>query len=400
VPDGLGSVRSEVATTNTVSAAQTYAPFGSPFSTHGTFAGGFGFTGEQVDSSGQVYLRARYYTPYLGVFPSLDPFEGTVQRPMSLNGYAWASGNVANRLDPSGQNDTLELGYDFGGGGGGGISIELLLLLLLGGGATVVAARTLAPELARFLNTTEVLSRGVYRPGGDTDMFQIGGVWYNTHQLTTIAESGLSLEDWEANALPMMWELLHSDWCANTLQHVFAEAVTSPALPGRGQGNFNWPGAALAAGLGLGVLWILRELLRTRSRPQRRDTDNDDWVVRAGLAEANNLMTGYVPVTVPGFQNLHGFSVQAEPGVTVEELASVGFRNAQVSYATRTEVLAAGITTNHTLTITPTRPAFGRYHATVTVYTITGTMLTELPSNVAQALSLALARRMPNPTRN
>jgi RHS repeat-associated protein len=102
VQDVLGSVRIEAGAANIISATQTYAPFGSPLSTHGTFAGSFGFTGEQVDSSGQVYLRARYYTPSLGVFPSLDPFEGTTRRPMSLNGYAWVEGNAPNWVDPSG----------------------------------------------------------------------------------------------------------------------------------------------------------------------------------------------------------------------------------------------------------------------------------------------------------
>jgi RHS repeat-associated protein len=37
----------------------------------------FGFTGEQTDSTNDlVYLRARYMNPRLGIFGSLDPFEG------------------------------------------------------------------------------------------------------------------------------------------------------------------------------------------------------------------------------------------------------------------------------------------------------------------------------------
>lgn len=56
-----------------------------------------------TDENGQVYLRARYYTPVLGVFPSRDPFEGLMDRPMSLNGYSWVEGNVVNAVDPSGK---------------------------------------------------------------------------------------------------------------------------------------------------------------------------------------------------------------------------------------------------------------------------------------------------------
>jgi len=63
---------------------------------------GFGFTGEMTDDNGLVHLRARYYDPTVGVFASLDPFEGMNNRPMSMNGYSWVEGNVANWIDPSG----------------------------------------------------------------------------------------------------------------------------------------------------------------------------------------------------------------------------------------------------------------------------------------------------------
>jgi hypothetical protein len=48
------------------------------------------------------YLRARYYNPAIGTFVSRDPFEGTASRPMSLNGYSWVEGRVADGRDPSG----------------------------------------------------------------------------------------------------------------------------------------------------------------------------------------------------------------------------------------------------------------------------------------------------------
>jgi hypothetical protein len=44
----------------------------------------------------------RHCSPTLGVFPSLDPFEGTMTRPMSLNGYNYVEGNPVNLVDPSG----------------------------------------------------------------------------------------------------------------------------------------------------------------------------------------------------------------------------------------------------------------------------------------------------------
>lgn len=61
-----------------------------------------GFAGEPIDANNLVYLRNRYYNPALGVFPSLDPYEGDVNNPMSLNRYAYVQGNPVNLVDPSG----------------------------------------------------------------------------------------------------------------------------------------------------------------------------------------------------------------------------------------------------------------------------------------------------------
>ena len=63
----------------------------------------FGFTGEQTDPLNDlVYLRARYMNPKLGVFGSLDPFEGQNKIGGSLNRYNWVRGNAANLRDASG----------------------------------------------------------------------------------------------------------------------------------------------------------------------------------------------------------------------------------------------------------------------------------------------------------
>jgi RHS repeat-associated protein len=68
----------------------------------------FGFTGEWRDSvTGMYYLRARYYNPAIGTFVSRDPYEGTTARAMSLNGYSWVEGRVADGRDPNGR--SLEL---------------------------------------------------------------------------------------------------------------------------------------------------------------------------------------------------------------------------------------------------------------------------------------------------
>jgi RHS repeat-associated protein len=62
----------------------------------------YGFTGEQMDPSGLVYLRARYYAPITGRFVSRDPWPGYLWRPQTLNRHAYVANDPLNELDPSG----------------------------------------------------------------------------------------------------------------------------------------------------------------------------------------------------------------------------------------------------------------------------------------------------------
>jgi RHS repeat-associated protein len=102
--DGLGSVRTVTDNAGAVLWATQVEPYGTGFGNVGTAQTNYGFTGEYGLPGGLVHLRARNYHPGLGVFASLDPFEGMMGRAMSLNGYGWVEGNVVNAIDPSGQN--------------------------------------------------------------------------------------------------------------------------------------------------------------------------------------------------------------------------------------------------------------------------------------------------------
>jgi RHS repeat-associated protein len=71
--DGLGSVRAEVVS-DTVGAVTTYSPYGNLLAQTGAGGTVYGFTGEQYDNATNLlYLRARYFDPYLNQFQSRDP---------------------------------------------------------------------------------------------------------------------------------------------------------------------------------------------------------------------------------------------------------------------------------------------------------------------------------------
>gem|GEM_PF-3470563 len=63
-----------------------------------------GFTGEQTDDSGLVYLRARYMNPATGSFITTDPVQGAVgMGSVRWNPYAYAGSNPTTFTDPSGE---------------------------------------------------------------------------------------------------------------------------------------------------------------------------------------------------------------------------------------------------------------------------------------------------------
>ncbi|MBA3867563.1 MAG: PD40 domain-containing protein [Anaerolineae bacterium] len=105
--DGLGNVREVMDNSVSVLESRNYGPYGDTFggtiTTAPTYKSpNFGFTGELVDGSGLLDLRARRYNMGMGVFASLDPFEGMWDTPMSINGYGYVGGNPTNWTDPSG----------------------------------------------------------------------------------------------------------------------------------------------------------------------------------------------------------------------------------------------------------------------------------------------------------
>ena len=99
IGDALGSVRQTLNDSGVALNATSYGPWGQPQS---TLSSPFGFTGE-LQQGGEVYLRARWYTPSSGRFVSVDPFAGFPEQPYSLNAYQYAYGNSVLHTDPTGE---------------------------------------------------------------------------------------------------------------------------------------------------------------------------------------------------------------------------------------------------------------------------------------------------------
>jgi len=101
--DGLGSVRALTNGSGTL--LQTYQTnaFGNVTQSQGTVSQPFGFTGQQVDGNGLVYLRARYYNPSTGRLLSRNPMVGASAAPPSLNRYRYGESDPVPLTDPSGR---------------------------------------------------------------------------------------------------------------------------------------------------------------------------------------------------------------------------------------------------------------------------------------------------------
>jgi RHS repeat-associated protein len=102
--DGLGSVRAEVSQTGAVAAGFRYRAYGDLAQSYGLTAPSLiGYAGEMRDSTGLIYLRARWYDPVTGRFVTRDPVVDDLQTPLSLNPFIYAQETPTRLTDPSGK---------------------------------------------------------------------------------------------------------------------------------------------------------------------------------------------------------------------------------------------------------------------------------------------------------
>ena len=104
LPDRLGSVRQLTDPSGAVMLARSYDPFGNGLEQTGGGQSVFGYTGEQTDPTGLVFLRARYYNPALGRFLTADSVVPDPLSSVGWNRYAYVYDNPTRYTDPTGKN--------------------------------------------------------------------------------------------------------------------------------------------------------------------------------------------------------------------------------------------------------------------------------------------------------
>ena len=105
--DGGLSVRALTDESGVVTDTQAFDAFGNESEKTGTTENSYGFQGEERDSTGLYYLRARYMDPSTGTFTAMDTYVGSISDPVSLHKYLFANANPVMYCDPSGQSNSL-----------------------------------------------------------------------------------------------------------------------------------------------------------------------------------------------------------------------------------------------------------------------------------------------------
>ncbi len=81
LPDALGSTRQLTNSGGLVAFTQSFDPYGNVLQQSAASLTPFGYSGEQSDPSGLIYLRARFHSPTQGRFITRDPVPGYGQHP-------------------------------------------------------------------------------------------------------------------------------------------------------------------------------------------------------------------------------------------------------------------------------------------------------------------------------
>ncbi|MCC5864877.1 MAG: RHS repeat-associated core domain-containing protein, partial [Wenzhouxiangella sp.] len=114
--DGLGSIRALTDETGVRTDRYVYEAYGLLEHNEGNTENPFRYTGEQYDPNpGFYYLRAIYYNPATGRFPTMDTYQGRIHEPQTLHKYLYVHADPVNMVDPSGEFGIAGFFSGFGG---------------------------------------------------------------------------------------------------------------------------------------------------------------------------------------------------------------------------------------------------------------------------------------------
>ena len=109
--DGQGSIKALSSQAGTPTDQFIYTAYGELEHRKGMTDSDFLYTGEQFDAGlGFYYLRARYYNPSNGRFPTMETYQGRVGEAQTLHKYLYVHADPVNNIDPSGNVSLASVG--------------------------------------------------------------------------------------------------------------------------------------------------------------------------------------------------------------------------------------------------------------------------------------------------
>ena len=109
--DSRGSTVAITDASGNVTDTFAYDTYGKLTSRTGTSKVIFGYNGRDgvvTDDNGLIYMRTRYYSPEMKRFVNADILAGSISNAITLNRYAYANGNPASFIDPTGMRAVLD----------------------------------------------------------------------------------------------------------------------------------------------------------------------------------------------------------------------------------------------------------------------------------------------------
>ena len=101
--DGHGDTRILTDEKGAVTDTYSYDAWGNQLTKTGGTSNDYLYAGECFDANtGLYYLRARYMNPAVGLFISMDSYQGSIYEPVSLHKYLYANANPVRYTDPTG----------------------------------------------------------------------------------------------------------------------------------------------------------------------------------------------------------------------------------------------------------------------------------------------------------